>query len=980
VSGRGCAGFTSMIRIDIGQRRIRLDHPAVELRFEREGAYFYLLSVVLVVREMRPSAGGGDDLPFVPISRISDRLLSLGRALGQPFRTPDSMVRTVYQAWQCRFDPASSACKYRTSRRLTEAEELKVRDLFQAEQGKAGWRTCLRVTVPADQVVVADPVQLDALLGHAPQPSEPTSSLVPAARAETSWGGDAEHREDFEKLLVEQIARTSRQLQAELNRERQRSRQLAGGVAIAARWANSLATCNKELVELAGSLRSLLGCFYSGGIGEPANKEGETQLQLASATLANSDGRLLDALDIVKNLASSGSAPDIGVARIRGDALFDLGNWAAAIQCYEDVLRVKPDDWDVSMNVAYALVASHRAAEAAALYDRIIQPQLDLALQGSEIGSPLLIQRLIIGLHNRGGVHHRLGHLPKAIADYEMATLLLASDSDCSPSVVVARALNHNNLGCACLDAGALDKAVVQFDSAIQLLQDSMDRAPARGFETVLAMCFSNRGNVLSQQQRTTEAIDEYTRAIEIHSQLMKDNHDTDLVGDLASCYHNRGGAFLDCGDWGLAVGDFERAITIRRRLVDVADNVQARQQLAATHLGHATALYEMRRASAALHSANECLEILCATCIGSDETIDKALSSGLRLRGRILRGIGEMQRALEDVAEAIRLRRRLLAAGPSDELLEQLAYDLMSRGLTYALLGEYPKALQDYHDALEALRQVTARRSPAGLRKGLALCLLCCGLAQSELGDADHASEDCGTALAILDDLLENSNDVSVRRDRAIALVQRGIVLRNVGAQDNAMRDYNEAVDALNILAKEFGVVQVGPALVSSLNHRGIARTRFGDFHSAIEDFSAAVALGRELGGEATSPKTTDIPVAFSGRGFARYLNRDLDGAVADLGSAIDQFERWLSATPNYFSGIGLAAALLDRASMLHEMGRTRAAGEDENAAELLLRRICADGRVAERIGNMESAGPSRAHVTRVQQEKLLGWAFLDM
>ena len=170
------------LRICVGECSIELSEPAVRLRFESPSARVYFFSILLVALEMKALATPQDELPFVPLAHILDRLWALATVDGGDFRSPDSLAQSIYHTWRVRLDPASPRCKYRLSRKLTEKEELAIESLFETEPGRANVRTALRLCVSARCIDIVDLSALDdattPLRGVA---SRPQTTIAPVA-------------------------------------------------------------------------------------------------------------------------------------------------------------------------------------------------------------------------------------------------------------------------------------------------------------------------------------------------------------------------------------------------------------------------------------------------------------------------------------------------------------------------------------------------------------------------------------------------------------------------------------------------------------------------------------------------------------------------------------------------------------------------------------------------------------------------------
>jgi tetratricopeptide (TPR) repeat protein len=102
----------------------------------------------------------------------------------------------------------------------------------------------------------------------------------------------------------------------------------------------------------------------------------------------------------------------------------------------------------------------------------------------------------------------------------------------------------YSNRGSAYLMIDEIDRAISDFDRAIQLEPDN-------------AMRYYNRGIALSRKHQVQKAIDDYSRAIQ-------------LSPDLAPAYGNRAHQFELAGERDKAIADYRKALLLAPELRDV--------------------------------------------------------------------------------------------------------------------------------------------------------------------------------------------------------------------------------------------------------------------------------------------------------------------------------------------------------------------------------------------------------------------------
>jgi tetratricopeptide (TPR) repeat protein len=221
-------------------------------------------------------------------------------------------------------------------------------------------------------------------------------------------------------------------------------------------------------------------------------------------------------------------------------------------------------------------------------------------------------------------------------------------------------------------------------------------------------------------------------------------------------------------------------------------------------------------------------------------------------------------------------------------------------RGQSYYRLGELQRAIADLSDAIRLERNGNLRPYWHNER----------GLASSTIGDLDRAAADLSVALdagfTSIDSHLGLANACWQRGDRrrAIVVVSRALALapNAVGFAGRGMMfhmqgDYKRAVDDFN------KAIELNPTEADCYGQRAICYAEMGQYEKAAAD--ANLAIRRD-------PKSIH---AYEARGRVRLNVKDLDSAIADLSSAIDLGSRqshFFRALAFYAKG-DLGSALTD-------------------------------------------------------------------
>jgi tetratricopeptide (TPR) repeat protein len=192
--------------------------------------------------------------------------------------------------------------------------------------------------------------------------------------------------------------------------------------------------------------------------------------------------------------------------------------------------------------------------------------------------------------------------------------------------------------------------------------------------------------------------------------------------------------------------------------------------------------------------------------------------------RGQALSALGELDKALKDFDEAIRLDPKLFAA-------------FTERGSVWYAKEDYDKAIADYNEAI----RLEPKYSSVFYNRGLAW----------------NAKQDFDKALKDFDEAIRlNPAD-------ALSFHGRGLAWDSKQDYDKALKDFDEAI-------------RLNPNEADFFFNRGRVWFAKVDYDKAIKDFSESIRL---------NPKDADTFVA---RGEAWYEKKEFDKAIKDYSEAI--------------------------------------------------------------------------------------------
>ena len=262
-----------------------------------------------------------------------------------------------------------------------------------------------------------------------------------------------------------------------------------------------------------------------------------------------------------------------------------------------------------------------------------------------------------------------------------------------------------------------------------------------------------NQGAEFLDQKKWDEAIEAFTRAIE-------------LKPDFVKAYNNRGFAYTEKGEYDRAIEDLNKAIEL-----DPSD--------AYAYTNRGVAYSKKGEHDRALEDYNKAIEL--------DPNDANAYSN----RGNAYSEKGEYDRAIEDHNKAIEFK-------PDD------AEIYSNRGVAYQGKGEYDRAIKDYNKAIELEpddAEVYSNR----------------GNAYADKGEYDRAIEDHDKAIELdpndakayynrgnayvnkeeYDRALEDYNKaIELKPDFAKAYNNRGLAYKEKEEYDRAIEDYNKALE----------------------------------------------------------------------------------------------------------------------------------------------------------------------------------------
>ncbi|MCX5645431.1 MAG: tetratricopeptide repeat protein [Phycisphaerae bacterium] len=318
-------------------------------------------------------------------------------------------------------------------------------------------------------------------------------------------------------------------------------------------------------------------------------------------------------------------------------------------------------------------------------------------------------------------------------------------------------ARHYNNRGLALTDQGHLSEAIADYTQAIEVRDELVEREDRRELRNGLAMCYNNRGNALQDQGHLAQAIADFGHAIEITQGLVEREGRRELRNDLAMCYNNRGNALQDQGHLAQAIADYGHAIEIYEGLVEREGRRELRNNLARCYNNRGTALRVQGHLPEAIADHGRAIEIQ-EELVGREGHHEQRndLAICYNNRGNALRVQGHLAETIADYSHAIEITQGLVEQEGRRELRNDLARCYNNRGAALRVQGHLTEAISDYGHAIEIREGLVEREGRRELRSDLESSLFNRALARSRTGEWQQAGADVEKGAALLRALVE--------------------------------------------------------------------------------------------------------------------------------------------------------------------------------------------------------------------------------
>ena len=268
---------------------------------------------------------------------------------------------------------------------------------------------------------------------------------------------------------------------------------------------------------------------------------------------------------------------------------------------------------------------------------------------------------LLILYNNRGAAYQKKGNVDRAIEDFNMAIEL---KNDYSQA--------YYNRGLTYDENGKIEKALENYNKAIKLKPD-------------YAEAYGNRGSIYIKESKFDKAVADYNIAIKLRP-------------DLAEVYYNRSIVYANEGDYDKAIQDCNTAIGLKPDFPEAYSN-RGNAYIGKGEFDNAIRDYDM-----AIELKPDYAEVYYSRGttygrIGDSDSAIKDFDKAIKLkpdfpeaysnRGNTYVFEGKLEDALQDYTEAIQLKHDYVDA-------------YYNRGAVYGITGNYHSGIKDFTVAIK--------------------------------------------------------------------------------------------------------------------------------------------------------------------------------------------------------------------------------------------------------------------------------------
>jgi predicted O-linked N-acetylglucosamine transferase (SPINDLY family) len=283
-------------------------------------------------------------------------------------------------------------------------------------------------------------------------------------------------------------------------------------------------------------------------------KVGPSQEQIDSIISILSIGKFQEALEKTTILSQQYPGESL-LSNISGACYQGLGQFDAAIKCYEKAITINPSYYKAHYNLGGVLQELGKLNSSIKSFERALSIKPDYAEAHNNIGNvfkeldqfdnaiksfrrAIEIKPNYLEAHfNLGSIFQDLNNLEAAIISYERVLVIKPNFAEL-----------HNNLGVIFQGIGQLDSAQEHLEDAVRIMPDFSE-------------AFNNLGNVFKELNQLDRAINCFNKAVAINPNFDK-------------AHNNIGNVFKELGQFDNAIKSYEMAISTNPNYAEAYDNL----------------------------------------------------------------------------------------------------------------------------------------------------------------------------------------------------------------------------------------------------------------------------------------------------------------------------------------------------------------------------------------------------------------------
>ena len=219
-----------------------------------------------------------------------------------------------------------------------------------------------------------------------------------------------------------------------------------------------------------------------------------------------------------------------------GVALAEAGNMDAAMEQFQKVLEIDPNDSDGSYNVGNVLSRKGQLAEALQYYEKALKQRPD---EGN------IYQAIGVVLNNQGRPEEAIELFYKALRHKKMGQAYLL----------------HDGLGSLFLQLGRVDEAIAELERATEQWANS-------GSYMNLGLAMASKGQQMASKGQRDEAVEYYNEAVECYKKAIR------LNPNNAEALYNLGNAYLSLDRTDQAIAEYKMALQIKPNYIKAYGNL----------------------------------------------------------------------------------------------------------------------------------------------------------------------------------------------------------------------------------------------------------------------------------------------------------------------------------------------------------------------------------------------------------------------